>query len=186
MQMNAATLRRFDEHKDELCRRLVEITKELGGRPPRLVQVTESTYLKLVREVVKGRKVVRTGKKDGTDREWKVGPDGFFHLCDEPNSLLLPDTAVRSLGEINALSNSAKAQERARAAGKNYAMKYTYDASGRMTGAHIGDEFLDAKRKFFALPGFGNQIEIPLVPKLKPGELAVVLTWMPGTFVNGN
>ena len=48
-----------------------------------------------------------------------------------------------------------------------------------------GEEFLDAKRKFLALPGFSNQIEIPLVPKLKEGELAVVLTWMPGTYVSG-
>jgi hypothetical protein len=49
-----------------------------------------------------------------------------------------------------------------------------------------GEEFLDAKRKFFALPGFSNQIEIPLVTRLKEGELAIVLTWMQGTYVNGN
>lgn len=55
--------------------------------------------------------------------------------------------------------------------------------------AHIsqpgGEDFLDAKRQFFALPGFSNQIEIPLVSKLKDGELAVVLTWMQGTYVSG-
>ena len=49
-----------------------------------------------------------------------------------------------------------------------------------------GIEFLDNKRKFFALPGFSNQIEIPLVTKLKQGELAVVLTWMQGSYINGN
>ena len=49
-----------------------------------------------------------------------------------------------------------------------------------------GEEFLDSRRKFFALPGFRNQIEIPLVTKLKEGELAVVLTWMQGTYINGN
>lgn len=49
-----------------------------------------------------------------------------------------------------------------------------------------GEEFLDSRRKFFALPGFSNQIEIPLVTKLKEGELAVVLTWIQGTYINGN
>lgn len=39
-------------------------------------------------------------------------------------------------------------------------------------------EYLGARRKFFVLPGFTNNIEIPLVSKLQPGELAVVLTWM--------
>lgn len=52
-------------------------------------------------------------------------------------------------------------------------------------GADGQIEFLKSKRTFFALPGFSNQIEIPLVTKLKKGELAVVLTWMQGTYVNG-
>lgn len=44
---------------------------------------------------------------------------------------------------------------------------------------------MESKRKFF---NFGNQpniIEIPLINKLKNGELAIVLTWTSGALVNG-
>jgi hypothetical protein len=37
--------------------------------------------------------------------------------------------------------------------------------------------FLDSHRKFFALDGQKTVIEIPLVTKLKDGEMAVVLSW---------
>jgi len=41
--------------------------------------------------------------------------------------------------------------------------------------------FLNSERKFFALKGQQTQIEMPLVAKLKDGELAVVLTWTQGS-----
>ena len=66
---------------------------------------------------------------------------------------------------------------------KKYEIKYGENIAS--ASQPNGEEFLDNKRKFFALPGFSNQIEVPLVTKLKEGELAVVLTWMQGSYVNG-
>lgn len=39
------------------------------------------------------------------------------------------------------------------------------------------DAFVNSKRKFFTLPGYDTNIEVPLVSKLHDGELAIVLTW---------
>ena len=46
--------------------------------------------------------------------------------------------------------------------------------------------FLQSQRKFFNVPGASPNIEIPLVPKLLDGELAVVLTWTQGAKTHGN
>ena len=37
--------------------------------------------------------------------------------------------------------------------------------------------FLDSHRQFFTLEGLKTVIEIPLITKLKDGEVAVVLSW---------
>lgn len=47
-------------------------------------------------------------------------------------------------------------------------------------------DFQVSKRQFFTLPGQATNIEIPLVPELKDGELALVLTWQEGSQVQGN
>ena len=49
-----------------------------------------------------------------------------------------------------------------------------------------GGVFLDSRRRFFNLPGQSTHIEIPLVSQLKDGEIAVVLTWTEGVFIDGN
>jgi len=38
-------------------------------------------------------------------------------------------------------------------------------------------DFLESRRKFFALTGQPTVIDMPLVSPLKDGQLAVVLTW---------
>ena len=154
--MNTNTLTDFTEHKRAICRFLTDHTTPGGALgPPRIVQITEATYLDNVRKVLgeKNRnKVVFTGKKDGTDRAWLVGSDGLFHLRHEPHSLLVPDTAIRmwtsgvggggDVAIVTPLSAAAMAQDRARAAGKNSAMQWRYDASGSLIGAEIGGEFV--------------------------------------------
>ena len=47
----------------------------------------------------------------------------------------------------------------------------------------IDSIFVNTSRKFFALDTTENKLEIPLITKLKPGELAVVLTWQQGVEV---
>jgi hypothetical protein len=44
---------------------------------------------------------------------------------------------------------------------------------------------MESKRKFFNFANQPNIIEIPLIDKLKNGELAIVLTWTSGALVNG-
>lgn len=46
--------------------------------------------------------------------------------------------------------------------------------------------FANSQRTFFALPGEKSVIEMPLVSKLKDGEIAVVLSWTSGQNVVGN
>lgn len=46
--------------------------------------------------------------------------------------------------------------------------------------------FLNSERKFFLLPYLSTHVEVPLVGRLKDGELAVVLTWTAGKKVNGD
>jgi hypothetical protein len=46
--------------------------------------------------------------------------------------------------------------------------------------------FLESHRQFFTLAGQKTVIEIPLVTKLKDGELAVVLSWQQGSSQNGD
>ena len=49
-----------------------------------------------------------------------------------------------------------------------------------------GGDFLNSKRRFFVHPSQSNEVEIPMVAKLKDGELAVVLTWNQGSQIVGN
>lgn len=49
-----------------------------------------------------------------------------------------------------------------------------------------GDAFYPNQRTFFNYQGQSTDIEIPLVARLKEGELAVVLTWNEGSLVNGD
>jgi len=47
-------------------------------------------------------------------------------------------------------------------------------------------EFLDSRRTIFSLPGLPKLVDIPLVPVLKDGQLAVVLTWSQGQKTMGS
>lgn len=49
-----------------------------------------------------------------------------------------------------------------------------------------GEVFYPNQRKFFDYEGQPTSLEIPLVAKLKDGELAVVLTWTEGSEVKGD
>lgn len=55
--------------------------------------------------------------------------------------------------------------------------------------AHVSDgtdAFYPSQRQFFDFEGQPTDIEIPLVAKLKEGQLAVVLTWTEGSQVTGD
>ena len=47
----------------------------------------------------------------------------------------------------------------------------------------IDNLFVNTSRKFFALDTAESKLQMPLITQLKPGELAVVLTWQQGVEV---
>jgi len=83
------------------------------------------------------------------------GLSDYFEIGDQSNNIAL-------------LSDEFRQQV---SPGENI-VKVTEDGEG---------DFLNSDKKFYALPGLPNKIEIPLVSELKDGELAVVLTWMQGS-----
>lgn len=96
--------------------------------------------------------------RDDYDVTFSDGLRNYYQLQDQENLFTLGDAEAKTIPHI----------------GENF-IQVSSDE----------DAFVNSKRRFFTLPGMDTNIEVPLVSKLKDGELAVVLTWTQGATISG-
>lgn len=139
-----AALANFQAHKLDLAKE-VQLLAQSGIPAVRVVAVSETTYLGVLRAVEAGRPA-RTGMTNGKDRQWNLDNNCCFRGAKQPDLFLVPSTVMSMMGgELTPLSNAAKAQQRAKETGLSSEMKWVY-SEGRLIGATIGNEFLDASK----------------------------------------